>query len=61
MTILNRKDLSTIERALGLIEGIGYGVDEKTATGLFSAVEIISEVLENCDCEKFLLNGDKNE
>lgn len=49
MTILNRKDLSTIERALGLIEGIGYGVDEKAATGLFSAVEIISEVLSNCD------------
>lgn len=40
------KDKSTVERALGLIEGIAYGTEEKIANGLFTAVEMITEVID---------------
>ena len=46
MTLLSDKDKSTIHRALGLIEGIAYGVEEKIANGLFTAVEMITEVID---------------
>lgn len=42
MTI-NQKE--TIQRAVGIIEGIAYGVDEKAADGLVTAVEMIDGVL----------------
>ena len=51
MTILNSKDKSTIERALGLIEGIAYGMEEKFSTGLFTAVEMITEAIDNGDTQ----------
>ena len=47
----NLQALSTIERALGMIEGISYGVDEQISTGLIDAVEMIDlaikEIKEN--------------
>ena len=41
----NLQALSTIERALGMIEGISYGVDESIATGLIDAVEMIDSAV----------------
>lgn len=41
----NLKALSTIERALGMIEGISYGVDAPIATGLIDAVEMIDNAV----------------
>ena len=49
MIMLTDKDIATIERALGLIEGIGYGVEEKSSQGLFTAVEMITEVMYECE------------
>ena len=46
MKLLDDKDESIIQRALGLIEGIGFGLNEKIATGLFTAVEMITEVID---------------
>lgn len=37
--------IGTIERALGMIEGISYGVDEPIATGLIDAVEMIDDAV----------------
>ena len=41
----NLEALSAIERALGMIEGISYGVDETIATGLIDAVEMIDNAV----------------
>ena len=41
----NLQALSTIERALGMIEGISYGVDEPIATGLIDAVGLIDNAV----------------
>ena len=39
MTIKNK---SKIERALGILEGLGYGIsDNNIADGLFNAIEMI--------------------
>ncbi len=40
------EEIATIQRALGLIEGIAYGVEEKAALGLYNAVEMITEVID---------------
>lgn len=40
------EDKLTIERALGLIEGLAYGTEDKISTGLFTAVEMITEVID---------------
>ena len=40
------QDKLTIERALGLIEGVAYGCKEPLQTGLYTAVEMISEVID---------------
>ena len=37
--------LSTIERALGMIEGISCGLETKYATTLIDAVEMIEEAV----------------
>jgi hypothetical protein len=44
------KDKSIIERALGLIEGLAYGVETHISNGLIAAVEMISEVVDR-ECE----------
>ena len=44
ITITTEKQISsisTIERALGIIEGVSYGVDSKYADILITAVEMI--------------------
>ena len=46
MTLLNDKDKSTIQRALGIIEGIAFGTEEKISNGLFTAVEMITEIID---------------
>lgn len=43
---MNLNDKLTIERALGVIEGVSVGVDEKTAIFLINAVETIAEVID---------------
>ncbi|MBR5878856.1 MAG: hypothetical protein IKY91_04835 [Akkermansia sp.] len=42
---LNRINRSTIERALGIIEGVACGVPERAADMLYTAVEMIDAVL----------------
>ena len=39
------KALSTIERALGMIEGVSCGVDNAAATTLIDAVEMIDHAI----------------
>ena len=39
------KDKETIQRMLGKIEGVAFMVDDKTATALFDAIEVIDDVL----------------
>lgn len=46
MTLLNDKDKSVIQRALGIIEGIAYGTEDKASNGLFTAVEMITEIID---------------
>ena len=40
------KDKETIQRMLGKIEGVAFVVDEKIATPLLDAIEVIDCVLE---------------
>lgn len=39
------RDISTIHRMLGKIEGVAFGVDDKIATPLLDAVEVIDCIL----------------
>ena len=39
------KDISTIHRMLGKIEGVAFGVDDKIAAPLLDAVEVIDCIL----------------
>ena len=39
------KDISTIHRMLGKIEGVAFVVDDKIATPLLDAIEVIDCVL----------------
>lgn len=43
------KDKSTIQRMLGKIEGVAFVLDDKTATPLLDAIEVIDCVLERED------------
>lgn len=43
---MTAQDKLTIERALGLIEGLAYGVNDNVANGLITAVEMISSVID---------------
>lgn len=47
MILLNAKEISTIQRALGLIEGIAFATEEKISTGLFTAVEMITDIIDD--------------
>lgn len=46
---LSIKDLSTIQRMLGKIEGLAFAVEDKIATPLLDAVEVIDCILEKED------------
>ena len=48
----NLKALSTIERALGMIEGVACGVDSAAATTLIDAVEMIDAALKEVTNDK---------
>lgn len=37
--------LSTINRAIGIIEGLAYGAEEKVQHGLFDALEMLEAAL----------------
>jgi hypothetical protein len=39
------KNIEVIQRALGIIEGVMFGVKEPMSTGLATAVEMIDEVM----------------
>ena len=39
-------DRSTIERALGIIEGVACGIPENAASMLYTAIEIIESAIE---------------
>lgn len=43
---VNLKDKETIERALGIIEGVSYGVSDAVAGALIDAVQRIEGALE---------------
>ena len=43
---MTSEDKATIQRMLGQIEGIAYGLDDKFADPLFGCVEIISDILD---------------
>lgn len=43
------KDKSTIQRMLGKIEGVAFVLDDKTATPLLDAIEVIDYILERED------------
>lgn len=40
------KDKETIQRMLGKIEGVAFVVDDKTATLLLDAIEVIDSILD---------------
>lgn len=44
------KDKSTIHRMLGKIEGVAFVVDDKIATPLLDAIEVIDCVLNREEC-----------
>lgn len=50
--VLTEKDLSTIHRAIGIIEGISFGTSGDVASGLITAVEMIDEVLDRKDGDR---------
>ena len=43
------KDKSTIQRMLGKIEGVTFALDDKTATPLRDAIEVIDCILDRED------------
>lgn len=45
MAKLTLKEVETIQRALGIIEGVSWGVSEGAATALATAVEMIDGVM----------------
>ena len=40
------KDKATIQRILGVIEGVAFAVEDKIATPLLDALEVIDAILE---------------
>ncbi|MBQ5640472.1 MAG: hypothetical protein IIV05_01560 [Ruminococcus sp.] len=49
MAVLTLEERGSIERALGIIEGIACGVPESAASMLYTAVEIVDAVLSGGD------------
>lgn len=45
MILLSDKDISKIERALGIVEGVSCGVELHLKTPLSKAIRIIEEVI----------------
>jgi hypothetical protein len=43
--ILTDKELSTIQRLLGTIEGVAYGMDKKISCPIWDAIEAIDFIL----------------
>lgn len=39
------KDISTIQRALGMLEGVAFAVDDNVKNTIFTAVEMIDAAL----------------
>ena len=48
------KDKATIQRMLGKIEGVAFAVDDKIATPLLDALEVINAILEKEEAEQAL-------
>lgn len=46
---LTPKDKSTIQRMIGKIEGVAFAADEKIATPLLDAVEVIDAILDRLE------------
>lgn len=46
------KDKETIQRMLGKIEGVAFVVEDKVATPLIDAIEIIDAILYREECEE---------
>ena len=42
-------DICTIQRALGIIEGVAWGMKEPAQSALNTAVEMISEIIDKED------------
>ena len=47
---ISRKDYSDIQRAIGIIEGVSFCLDQEKAGALVTAVEILDEALREDDC-----------
>lgn len=47
---MDMKDKSTIQRMLGKIEGVAFVADDKIATPLLDAIEVIDCILEKEEC-----------
>lgn len=41
------KNIEAMQRALGIIEGVAFGIEESAATALTTAIEIIDEVIDD--------------
>ena len=48
---LTDKDISTLQRMIGKIEGVAFMLENKFATPLFDAIEVIDCVLNRLDSE----------
>lgn len=46
---LTYKELSTIQRMLGTIEGVAYGMDKNISCPIWEAIEVIDRILGNED------------
>ena len=56
------KNIETIQRALGIIEGVMFGVKEPLSTGLATAVDMIDEaVRDECKTRGEELRCNRNE
>lgn len=44
---MKTENIETIQRALGIIEGVMFSVKEPIATGLATAVDMIDQVMRN--------------
>lgn len=49
---LTPKDLNTIQRMLGKIEGVAFVVNEKTSAPLLDALEVLDEIFNKEDEER---------
>lgn len=49
---MEQKDRETLQRMLGKIEGVAFVTDEKIATPLLDAVEVIDCILDREECKE---------